>query len=366
MPKVFNAVVGTILYLALLFSVVVAGWMALSGAIEAQAQEEKGDNAQAQEEKGDNQDISDGEMSGECGWVSVNCCPANAGAQWECVNTAQFDLACDPEENQVCPQVMSPKPEESCRYSNGECVRASMASEEGDESEESEDKESTPKEKGDEHIEQIKAQANKLFNGEVESILEDIGEEVGEKVPGEAQEGIKTGQEKVEQARQRARQHLGEVEEKMENMDEQAREAIDVFVGYGADKNTKGLGAGERAAVVHSFNKAFNKLPETEEEVEDMVKIANGRWPGNRSKEAEERAKEKFREIYERDPDLDRPGDEAAVTVMAYGLRQRAENRNLESEERGIRIFKDIFGHVPGDAEDWNVMQAITYSGASK
>lgn len=60
------------------------------------------------------------------------------------------------------------------------------------------------------------------------------------------------------------------------------------------------------------------------------------------------------------------PHDNAAVTVMAYGLRQRAENRNLESEKAGIGIFKKIFEHVPQTTDEWNTMQAITYSGATR
>jgi len=51
---------------------------------------------------------------------------------------------------------------------------------------------------------------------------------------------------------------------------------------------------------------------------------------------------------------------------MAYGLRQKAENRNLNSEKAGIKIFKNIFGVVPKTTEDWNAMQAITYSGATR
>jgi hypothetical protein len=63
---------------------------------------------------------------------------------------------------------------------------------------------------------------------------------------------------------------------------------------------------------------------------------------------------------------MDNAHDNAAVTVMAYGLRQKAENRNLNSEKSGIKTFKNIYGHTPSSTEDWNIMQAITYSGASR
>ena len=142
--------------------------------------------------------------------------------------------------------------------------------------------------------------------------------------------------------------------------------AIQNFIAYGVDNNTKGLGAGERAAVIHSYEKAFGQLPTDEAELEDAIKIANGRWPSKRSLTAEQRALERFQFIYQRLPDFADPHDNAAVTIMAYGLRQRAENRKLESEQRGIAIFQDIYGRLPETTEDWNIMQAITYSGATR
>jgi len=142
--------------------------------------------------------------------------------------------------------------------------------------------------------------------------------------------------------------------------------AIKAFIAYGVDDNTKKLGEGERAAVINSFKTAYDKLPETEAELADVIKIANGRWPSVTNDEAEKRVKEQFQKIYKRIADMNDSKDNAAITIMAYGLRQRAENRNLNSEKQGIQIFKDIYGHVPASTEDWNTMQAITYSGASR
>lgn len=147
---------------------------------------------------------------------------------------------------------------------------------------------------------------------------------------------------------------------------EEAKQALNNFITYGVDENTQQLGEGERAAVIHSYKSAFDKLPETEDELADAVRIANGRWPSLTSQSAEDKAKQSFRTIYQRDPDMDNPNDNAAVTVMAYGLRQKATNRNLDSERTGIQIFKDIFGHTPATTDEWNIMQAITYSGATR
>jgi len=142
--------------------------------------------------------------------------------------------------------------------------------------------------------------------------------------------------------------------------------AINNFITYGVDDNTKRLGEGERAAVMYSYKEAFNKLPETEAEIEDTVKIANGRWPSISNEDAEYKAKLKFKNIYLRNTDDNNNNDVAAIKVMAYGLRQRAENRNLESEGNALKIFKDIFGHLPSSTGEWNALQAITYSGATR
>ncbi len=142
--------------------------------------------------------------------------------------------------------------------------------------------------------------------------------------------------------------------------------ALNNFITYGVDSNTQGLGAGERAAVIYSYESAFDKLPETEAELADLIKIASGRWPSVVSDEAEKVAKEQFAKIYKRIPDMSNPQDVAAITVMAYGLRQTAVNRNLGSEATGIKTFIAIYGKTPSTTEDWNIVQAITYSGSSR
>ncbi len=160
--------------------------------------------------------------------------------------------------------------------------------------------------------------------------------------------------------------HLEKLKRDVQQLSETMESSINNFITYGVDNNTKKLGEGERAAVMYSYKTAFNKLPETEEELADAIKIANGRWPNITNNEAEKRAKKQFQKIYKRIADMNNSKDNAAVTVMAYGLRQKAENRNLESEKQGINIFKNIYGHHPSSTEDWNIMQAITYSGSSR
>lgn len=202
--------------------------------------------------------------------------------------------------------------------------------------------------KDDETVE-IEDKADKLLNSEVSSILAELKQ---------LRDLVK------EQAAQIT--HLKKLTEGVKAIAQAAQDAIKNFIAYGVDDNTKKLGEGERAAVIYSYKEAYDKLPETEEELADVIKIADGRWPSMTSEEAEKKAKEIFKKIYKRIPDMSDANDNAAITVMAYGLRQKAENRNLESEKKGIQTFKNIFGYHPSTTEDWNVMQAITYSGATR
>ncbi|MFH1564316.1 MAG: Ig-like domain-containing protein [bacterium] len=141
----------------------------------------------------------------------------------------------------------------------------------------------------------------------------------------------------------------------------EARNTINNFVTYGT-ASTKKLGAGERGGVVNSFRAAFGKLPATVEDWNDVIKIGNGRWPTQRSADADALATTSFKKIYLRDSNRTNPHDDAAVTVMAYGL--RPANRNLASEKAAINIFKNIYKYAPTSAMEWDIVRAIAYSGA--
>ena len=160
--------------------------------------------------------------------------------------------------------------------------------------------------------------------------------------------------------------YLEGLKKDMAVLSSQVEQAITNFITYGADEDTKKLGTGIRAAVVDSYKTAFDKLPETEEELADMVRIANGKWPNAKSESAEEKAKENFKKVYQRNVNMNNSNDNAAITVMAYGLRQKAENRSLDSEKQGLKVFADVFKKIPETSEEWNIVQAIAYSGASK
>ncbi|MFH1111916.1 MAG: hypothetical protein V1712_02495 [Patescibacteria group bacterium] len=90
------------------------------------------------------------------------------------------------------------------------------------------------------------------------------------------------------------------------------------------------MGAGERAGVVNSFRAAFGKVPGTETDWADVIKIANGRWPGTLNTQREATVTTTFKKIYLRSAVRTNAHDDAAITVMAYGLRPLPRNLNSE------------------------------------
>ncbi|MBI5466240.1 MAG: hypothetical protein HY974_03050 [Candidatus Kerfeldbacteria bacterium] len=135
------------------------------------------------------------------------------------------------------------------------------------------------------------------------------------------------------------------------------------FVTYGTPTTTI-LGAGERAGVVNSFRAAFGKVPTAESDWADVIKIANGRFPGTLNAEREKAMDATFKKIYLRSANRASANDDAAITVMAYGL--RTATRNLTSEKAAINSFKAIYGKAPTSASDWDAVRAIAYSGAKR
>lgn len=143
----------------------------------------------------------------------------------------------------------------------------------------------------------------------------------------------------------------------------ESQEAIAIFITYGTP-TTYRLGAGERAGILNSYRAAFGHLPGTQTEWEDALKVAGGRWPSERSINAEQAAISHFMKIYRRMPNRANVHDDAAVTVIAYGL--RPAQRNLQNEAVAIRTFTSIYKAAPQTAIDWDLVRAIAYSGATR
>src|SRR3989339_547002 len=84
------------------------------------------------------------------------------------------------------------------------------------------------------------------------------------------------------------------------SLNENDKNAISYFIHEGTP-TTIVLGTGERTGVLNSYLSAFDKLPRSVLEWQDIIKIANGRWPTEKSLESEEKASSQyFSAIYER------------------------------------------------------------------
>ncbi len=138
---------------------------------------------------------------------------------------------------------------------------------------------------------------------------------------------------------------------------------INNFIVYGT-LSTQRLGAGERAAVLNSYFQAYGKLPNSESEWSDVLKIASGRWPTERSAKAEAQAKIEFVKVYDRQANLNNNIDKNAIMVVAYGLLPL--QRNLNSEKVSIKTFRWVYAHDPINALAWNVVRSVAYSGAKR
>lgn len=153
------------------------------------------------------------------------------------------------------------------------------------------------------------------------------------------------------------------VGEYADGLTDQEKFSLAYFIQYGTFTTQK-LGVFGRAGIISSYKQAFNKLPSTEAEWQDIIKVANGRWPSERNKAAEKAVFDNFKKIYLRESDRNNLNDDAAIMIMAYGINPAP--RNLNSEKMAIGIFRSIYGYVPANADDWIIIKAIAYSGVKR
>lgn len=201
----------------------------------------------------------------------------------------------------------------------------------------------------EEHIRKIQATAALLVQGTVDTLLAQIGE----------------SRSQVEE-RFTAMTYLKNIADDLKELSQNIQEALIAFVAYGVDDNSKALGQGERAAVVYSYKDAYEKLPQTDREFSDMIKIINGRFPSERNSAQEEQARAEFKRIYKRVGNTKDINDNAALMIMTYGLQQMAADRNLASERMALKTFASVYDSLPRVIHEWNIMRAITYSGARR
>ena len=144
---------------------------------------------------------------------------------------------------------------------------------------------------------------------------------------------------------------------------DEEKNIVNNFLVYGTPSTLR-LGAGERAGTINSYLQAYNKLPNSEEEWSDIIKIANGRWPSEKSSITEKQAKIEFKKIYNREAVMSNSNDSNAVVIMAYGLLPL--QRNFLSEVAAIKAYKWIYGNYPNNALSWNIVRSIAYGGAKR
>ena len=195
-------------------------------------------------------------------------------------------------------------------------------------------------------MKQIMADSSAIYNGRINGILSNIG----------ATRNQNKEQETVTK-------YISKIVSDDDELSSDETDLINYFITYGT-QSTKFLGEGERAGVLGSYKKAFGRLPKTESEWADAVKIGNGRWPSEESVSALNEAKVHFKTVYLRDADMGHTYDNAAVSVIAYGLRSSA--RNMDSEKAAIKTFRYIYGYDPSSSLDWDIVRAIAYSGATR
>ncbi len=148
-----------------------------------------------------------------------------------------------------------------------------------------------------------------------------------------------------------------------EKISQQAKYALADFIENGSPSTVK-MGAGERGAVLNSFKIAFNKLPRTESDWNDVLKIATGHVPTETNSALEKDNNAIFKKIYKRNPNLTSAYDKNAIMILTYGL--AIGKRSILNEQRALTTYKNVFKKLPQTTEDWNALKAIAYSGAKR
>ena len=180
--------------------------------------------------------------------------------------------------------------------------------------------------------------------------------------PEKVKERLKADEEKKQQLAEAARQAL---EKKVDNRVSEFKLRIEDYINHGADANSTKFSKKERQDILASFVSVFGHEPADENEWQDLIRINNGYWPSKISQAAEEKAKEDFKKIFKRAPNLNVNNDKHTIKILAYDIHQRPEQRSLGKERKAIVKFKKIFKHLPTSSADWKFIRALAYGGVN-
>ncbi len=100
-----------------------------------------------------------------------------------------------------------------------------------------------------------------------------------------------------------------------------------------------------------------------ESETKDFITLKN---ISENNETHEISAKEIFQKIYLHEPKVSDRFDQNALSIIAYGIKQRPENRSLSKERHALTIYGAIFHSLPSLSSEWNILHAIAYSGAKR
>lgn len=131
------------------------------------------------------------------------------------------------------------------------------------------------------------------------------------------------------------------------------------FINYGTE-STKKLGEGERAGLLNSFKRIFQKMPTNQDDWLDLVGIGNNMVPSRINLVATQEAQEVLEKIYGRKMNIENIKERNIVNMVAYGL--RPDKRDFEKEKKAIIVFQKAYIRNPFSAADWDLVRGIAYS----
>jgi hypothetical protein len=141
------------------------------------------------------------------------------------------------------------------------------------------------------------------------------------------------------------------------------KQTITDFITYGTEQTAK-LSKDDRAKVTTTYKNVFGKLPTTETQWADLIRIAKGETPETKNAKAETDAAKEFKKIYGRVAKTTNAADKKAIDMIAYGL--LSTTKNAKAEKTATDLFKKIYKHAPKTDKEIIIARAMAYSGVKK